>query len=974
MASKNRPPRKQEGQQTPATLPFADLENSAVQQSAALPARDVRTALDDTSPFFQADPSELREFVSLYAREEPNRAKTTLWELIRSGLISLKRCLDAPDETEITWSDPFVEVQFPGEWHRSHQPAHTPDPAGDISSDHSDLADMLIRNSNLFVLQVLTNHVALRTQDENHWLLLPDDLEEALDQVSDDDRESLIEKLYKPVTVDTNGVDIEQWLDGDILPPNPLRTTLEGELLALSKLTFQAGDDDGPAQATIFVQFRTPVLDEIEHRAYFPVVIGLVFPQSPQPPPIATQEQGDRLWDSIITKIDETLDSLDLTPVEAEKASIAPTATTGTWGTEGQQDLRVGPPKTFPLPVGPGLIDRHTHQVIATALHTRGLFRRWSQLPVLEDEIAKAARQTLETEGIEGLRRRKGGVRRRPDGEEEPYLAADARAVKDLMISLGMTTGYRRRDTSTRQLIANGGVREYACRIFQTSRGFVEIGLSWGYLAGPWVDEWHEELTRRVQTHTRELEHLRADAARTLFPEIRQREMAQLQEIVDLASEAITIWKRGHTLMGLIQGAVYHQKSNWVLMPAEAMRMALWDVEGKPVPANWKRDVDAVLASLASVTFTVRGLDGERIKGFGQFLGEVWYEEHPVLVRRPDDQTPEPPQTVPRGTYLLDVQPGFMGCLSVFQSGEVLLDGPANRILFNWAKQLSSDERKVLTGRPSQKGQPAQKAQPYLPFDPARYLAHGAKQLTSTQRALDDCLERELTLNWQRVPERKLKVAENPHGGRERIYTSDDCPLLPKNAEFVVAGGNGYRPGRSYTIGGSTSQKRRGGWLAMVGYFSTAPGSEGRASMVRQFLADLETVVQNYYGGVITGFRANRWLSLEQVRKLPTKDILRVTIKPFLPVDYRERRRQAIRATGIEVHDTSEELQEAQQTLNGPSGQLIRKERKHRKMTQKALAQELGITQAMISQIETGRRPIPAHMITQLEQWIGERD
>lgn len=76
-------------------------------------------------------------------------------------------------------------------------------------------------------------------------------------------------------------------------------------------------------------------------------------------------------------------------------------------------------------------------------------------------------------------------------------------------------------------------------------------------------------------------------AQHSLFPGVEREEIERLTELLDHASEAMAIWRRGHTLMGLIQSQVYHQRSNWVKILAEAMRMALWDVAGKTPSADY---------------------------------------------------------------------------------------------------------------------------------------------------------------------------------------------------------------------------------------------------------------------------------------------------------------------------------------------------------------------------------------------------
>lgn len=858
----------------------------------------------------------------------------TLLQLAHKNLLALRQSLADPQQPRVDWTNPWIEAQYPVEWDwERHFPLLSEPPARQRFRNQylAEWARELAQNPELRVFHYLTRGVAVLVRGDSYRPLVPKEPREELRNLSEGPRREALERLLREPLYRDNS--------------QRLAIEMGGRL----------------HEVTVVLEFHPLVLDEGRRRAYYPVVTGLDLGDLAAGAPDWSAAQQASFWEQVLSGAEEAIGILVSPPrdpwllqkAQVEVPDVLP-------------EPRVSPLRTFPLPMGPGLIDREVHELISTATRTRGLFQRWSDLPLLEEAVREEARRILAEGGEEALRRRKGGLRAGPTGEPEPYLASDSRAVKDLMIRLGLSTGYRRQETEPRTVLATGGVREYACRVFETSRGFVEIGLSWSSLAGPWVDEWHEDLARRVEARSRQIAELQAQAADSLFPEVQQQEIARLQEMVDNATQAITIWKRGHVLMGLIQSQVYHQRSNWVRLPAEAIRMALWEVEGRRVPDNWKQDVDNVLASLATITFTVRGLDGESVKGFGHFLGEVWYEDRPILVARGDAQDPpRPPEGVPSGTYLLSVQPGFLGCLQTFQRGETHLDGPAQKLLFDWTKKLSPQERKQLGS-----GGEAPTGGLYLAFDPARFLAHGARNLTASQRALDDCLERELTLNWQRVPGRRKRLLANAQGGREALYTHEDCPLLPPGQSYVVAGGNGSRPGQGYTVGGSTRvSTQRGGWLAKVGY-PLRPGHGGAAAAVRAFLGDLRTVVMEYYGGVVVGLYRGRLLTLEQVGKLRPSEAMKAIIRPYLPADYQQRRRQIIRDRGIALHDTAEEVEQAAAAERGPTGEDLRLARRQRRLTQTEMARLLGVSQSMVSQIETGQRPIPDDLRQIIADWL----
>jgi DNA-binding transcriptional regulator YiaG len=188
---------------------------------------------------------------------------------------------------------------------------------------------------------------------------------------------------------------------------------------------------------------------------------------------------------------------------------------------------------------------------------------------------------------------------------------------------------------------------------------------------------------------------------------------------------------------------------------------------------------------------------------------------------------------------------------------------------------------------------------------------------------------------------------------------------------YVLAGGNGRRAGSGYTVGGRRSVLRRAGWLEMVGgYGAERSDPKQRSQAARRFLDDLEIVVEEYYGGVVAGYDQGQWISLDAIRELGVQEIMNLNVRPFLPADYRERRRQTIRERGIEVHDTPEELHRAISRQVTVSAERIRFARRDRRLSQQALADLLGVHQTMISQIETGKRPVPEELRDAIERWL----
>jgi len=60
----------------------------------------------------------VRDHLDRYEQDRPDGAwiSETVLELVRTGLVSLRAYVENPDEREITWSAPVVELQYPVGW------------------------------------------------------------------------------------------------------------------------------------------------------------------------------------------------------------------------------------------------------------------------------------------------------------------------------------------------------------------------------------------------------------------------------------------------------------------------------------------------------------------------------------------------------------------------------------------------------------------------------------------------------------------------------------------------------------------------------------------------------------------------------------------------------------------------------------------------------------------------------------------
>lgn len=225
----------------------------------------------------------LGDFLDGYEEANLEWGKITLFQLAYDATLFLKTRIEDPEEKEITWSNPFVELQYPVEmdWEKLSPLAFTLTDKDllDVMKISQIMTEGFLHTKSLFIFRALCNDTALLKEGDSHTILLSKDHIEYLNRLPEKKRQKAFKKIEA------------QAFD------NPLT------LPFVSKR--QVTDPKGrkrKLEALLFLRFEPLILDKDVKRAYYPVLVGLRFKGYK---PIGWPEQDRQdFWNTFLSEIE----------------------------------------------------------------------------------------------------------------------------------------------------------------------------------------------------------------------------------------------------------------------------------------------------------------------------------------------------------------------------------------------------------------------------------------------------------------------------------------------------------------------------------------------------------------------------------------------------------------------------------------------------------------------------------------------
>ena len=315
----------------------------------------------------------------------------------------------------------------------------------------------------------------------------------------------------------------------------------------------------------------------------------------------------------------------------------------------------------------------------------------------------------------------------------------------------------------------------------------------------------------------------------------------------------LRLYSRAEQLLWLIYAAVRKQRRSVVVLPDEALALAIWG--GHARPKNWRQDIFDTLTSLSGLwveqlTIT-RGGWRPRLDLHSVAVAGVQRLDPGPGARCERKNCPLRGTSQRHGHFLVQIGLGFLGVLEAHGSHS----GEEGREYDFSVKPAGEAAQKKLKD--------AQHAGRIVTVSMLTKLFGQAawSELTVGQQAIVHGLVKEVT-RQRKGRHRRDDGADVFQGNRVPGARADKfgaCPLLDSTARYVSFNGNGKRRGMGYRIVGA----QRTGWLAKCGYNVSAEAGQLRHKAMT-FLADLE-IVAGIMGLTVVGFhKEGRWLTLRR--------------------------------------------------------------------------------------------------------------
>lgn len=226
-----------------------------------------------------------------YEKSNPNWFAETAFELITHGLRSLQHCLENRRDKEVTWDNPIVEFHYPVAWGwrawRAERRASIRMVFGELTPQSTRtrrqavraLARIAWQTRNVFVLGELTKHAGWHKHRNRSRIFVPEHIASPLRRLSRAQQRRALEELYRPFTIGAVELDLAPSpsvaeFDGSHVSRAIKR---DGKSIDVSALTISGERDGERFSLSLVVQFHPFVIDEDNHKAYYPIVVGLFF-------------------------------------------------------------------------------------------------------------------------------------------------------------------------------------------------------------------------------------------------------------------------------------------------------------------------------------------------------------------------------------------------------------------------------------------------------------------------------------------------------------------------------------------------------------------------------------------------------------------------------------------------------------------------------------------------------------------------
>ena len=253
----------------------------------------------------------LPDILDSFEQSHPEWRSGVMMSLLQLALSSLRGYIEREQEPEITWENPYVEIQFPVEIQCSSAdqdegPLFTVTTGHLTSADVVDdnaatraLSRLMVRHLEIEALQELTQGVALIKDGDGFLPAIPEDVGMTLSGIDDKaERERELRRFLQPRSFGAGTIDFGEFdIESDESSAVPAEVLEQLGAIEQPLIDIQMNVDGNPIRLITIFEVHPLVVDRESQTGYFPIVVGLAIQSDAENPP--GLEWLDQPWASL---------------------------------------------------------------------------------------------------------------------------------------------------------------------------------------------------------------------------------------------------------------------------------------------------------------------------------------------------------------------------------------------------------------------------------------------------------------------------------------------------------------------------------------------------------------------------------------------------------------------------------------------------------------------------------------------------
>lgn len=232
-----------------------------------------------------------------------------LCTLMIGALKSLRHYIESEDAPDANWENPFAELQFPARWDWKASQIIFIDAFDQKHAEEreEEFIDSVFDYHIAQVFWAITNGAMLYKEGQDLFPILEQEVWDVIRSLPEDDGKEKLTELYQPFAIGCIPVPIDERSDNDRSGSDHdgLREILED----IPKLQFACSVGDNIISGTMMFVFQPLVVNADEHRAYYPILTGLVFDDPDAALLMSQLEQGE-FWGRLLQQCDDICSSM----------------------------------------------------------------------------------------------------------------------------------------------------------------------------------------------------------------------------------------------------------------------------------------------------------------------------------------------------------------------------------------------------------------------------------------------------------------------------------------------------------------------------------------------------------------------------------------------------------------------------------------------------------------------------------------